>query len=71
MVFLNEGLPSGQITKKKNNLKEYVYVNSALKIQYHTVKNTLLQTAFSAILPAGLDFSIVINENSTALKSNN
>jgi len=29
------------------------FVNSALKIQCHIVKNALLQTAFSAILPIG------------------
>jgi len=28
-------------------------VNSAFKIQCHIVKNTLLQTAFSVILPTG------------------
>jgi len=33
------------------NLKECVFVNTALKIQCHIVKKTLLQTAFSAILP--------------------
>jgi len=31
-------------------LKECVFVNSALKIQCRVVKNTLLQAAFSAIL---------------------
>jgi len=36
---------------KKNILKECVFVNSALEIQRHVVKNALLQTAFSAILP--------------------
>jgi len=30
-----------------------VFVNSALKIQYHVVKNTLPHTAFSVILPTG------------------
>jgi len=30
------------------------FVNSALKIQCHIVKNILLQAAFSAILPTGL-----------------
>jgi len=34
-------------------LKECVFVNSALKLQYYIVKNTLLQTAFWAILPTG------------------
>jgi len=29
------------------------FVNSALKIQCHVVKNTHLQTAFSVILPTG------------------
>jgi len=31
-----------------------VFVNSALKIQCHVVKHTLLRTAFSAILPTGI-----------------
>jgi len=35
---------------QKNSLKECV---SALKLQCHNVKNTLLQNAFSAILPTG------------------
>jgi len=35
---------------KKSSLKQRVFVNSALKLQCH---NTLLQTAFSAILPTG------------------
>jgi len=30
---------------------ECVFINSALKIQCHIVNDTLLQTAFSAILP--------------------
>jgi len=46
-------LPSGQNCQKKNSLKECVFVNLALKIQYHIVKYTLLQTDFSAILPTG------------------
>jgi len=29
---------------KKNSLKESIFINWALKIQYHIVKNTLLQT---------------------------
>jgi len=33
------------------------FVNSAFKIQYQIVKNTLSQTAFSAILPTG--YSII------------
>jgi len=39
----------------KNSLKECVFVNSAFGTQntYHVVKNTLLQTAFSAIFPTG------------------
>jgi len=41
--------PSG-----KSSLKECVFVNSALKRQCHVVKNALLKTAFSAILPTGL-----------------
>jgi len=31
----------------------HTYLNSALKIQCHVFKSTLLQTAFSAILPSG------------------
>jgi len=38
---------------KKNSLKECVFAISALKIQCHVVKNILLRTAFSAILPTG------------------
>jgi len=34
---------------KKYNLKECVFVNSALKMKCHIVKNTLLQAAFLAI----------------------
>jgi len=37
-----------------NSLKECDFVNSALKIQCRIVKNPLLQTAFSAILPLGI-----------------
>jgi len=39
----------GKISKK-NNLKECVFVNSALNIQFNVVKNTLPQTAFSVRL---------------------
>jgi len=46
-----EDEPSVQNRQKKNSLSECVFVNSALKIQCHIVKNTLLHTAFSAILP--------------------
>jgi len=42
--------PVGKIAKK-SSLKKSVFGNSALKIQCHVVKYTLLQTAFSAILP--------------------
>jgi len=35
-------------------MKERVFVNSALKIQCHVVKNALIQTAFWAILPTGI-----------------
>jgi len=35
------------------SLKECIFFNSALKLQCNIVKNTLLQTAFSAILPTG------------------
>jgi len=41
-------IPSGQ-NCQKNSLKECVFVNLALKIKCHIVKNTLIQTAFSAI----------------------
>jgi len=48
--------PVGKIAKK-NSLKEYVFVNSVLKILCHVVKNALLQNAFSAILrPLGRRF---------------
>ena len=40
---------------KKVTVKEWVFVESAFKMQYHIVKNTLPRTAFSAILPAGLE----------------
>jgi len=46
--------PVGKIAKKKCEGAQNGFVNSALKIQYHIVKNTLLQTASSAILPIGL-----------------
>jgi len=38
-------VPVGKIAKK-NSQKECIFVNSALKIQCHIVKSTLLQTAF-------------------------
>jgi len=41
----------GKITKKQS--EGVRFVNSALKIQCHVVKKTILQTAFSAILPTG------------------
>jgi len=37
----------GKIAKKQSK-RNVFFVNSALKIQCHDVKNTLLQTAFSA-----------------------
>jgi len=44
---------ASQWTKSpKNSLKEFVFVNLALKIQCR--QNTLIQTAFSVILPTGL-----------------
>jgi len=47
--------------KKKNSLKECAFfVNSALKIQCYVVNNTLLQTAFSAILPTGILVTIFL-----------
>jgi len=45
--------------QNRNSLMECVFVNSAIKIQCHVVKNTLLQTAFSAILPTGRRISRV------------
>jgi len=42
--------PGGKIAKKQS---ERVRFCSALKLQCHIVKNTFLQTAFSAILPTG------------------
>jgi len=47
--------PSGQ-NRQKINVKESVYNNLALKLQCYIFKNTLLQTAFSAILSSKLDF---------------
>ena len=40
-------------------LEEGVFVESALKMQCHIHKNTLLHIAFSAILPAGYCLQIV------------
>jgi len=40
---------------KKNSLNECAFVNSA---RTHVVKNTLLQIAFSMILPTGISFLI-------------
>jgi len=43
-----------------------VFVNSALKIQCHVVDNTLLQTAFSVILPTGKNDRLCkLNNNRT------
>jgi len=52
-IPLNEDYPSAQ-NRQKKSLKEGVFVSSALKIQCHIVKNTLLHTAFSAILRTGI-----------------
>jgi len=43
------GYPVGKFAKKQS--EEMPFFNSALKIQCHIVKNRLLQTAFSVILP--------------------
>jgi len=51
--------PVGKIAKK-NTLKECSFVNSALKIQCHIIKNTLPQTALSEILPTGLNLLKVL-----------
>jgi len=50
MKYVYSCFPVGKIVKI--SLKECDFVHSALKIQCHIVKihNTLLQTAFSAIL---------------------
>jgi len=45
----------GKIAKKQ------FFVNSALKIQCHVVKNNLLQTAFSAIFPVWVSTYILTN----------
>jgi len=42
---------SGEIAKKQS--EGVRFVNSVLKLQCHIVKNALLQTVFSAILPTG------------------
>jgi len=44
-------IPSGQNRQKG---VRFFFVNWALKIQCHIVKNTLPQTAFSGVLPTGL-----------------
>jgi len=44
--------PVGKIAKKQSEGVQCVFVNSALKIQCYIV-NTLIQTAFSVILPTG------------------
>jgi len=41
-------LDSGQNRQKKTVSRSAFFVNSALKIQFHIVKNTLLQTAYFA-----------------------
>jgi len=43
----------GKIANKKNSLKDCVFVYSALEIQCHVVKNTPLQSVFSAMMPNG------------------
>jgi len=48
---LKIGYQPSEKNRQKYSLKECVIDNSALKIQCHIIKNTLLQTAFSAILP--------------------
>jgi len=54
------GNPVGKIAKK-NSLKERVFVNFLLKLklQCYIAKNTLLQTAFSAILATGKDLILL------------
>jgi len=42
--------------KRSGGVEECVFVNPALKIQCQIVKNILLQTDFSVILPTGLIF---------------
>jgi len=43
-----------------------LFVNSELKKECHVVKNTLLQTAFPAILPTG-NYLLFISVNGLAL----
>jgi len=54
-MFIGKSFLQTQWTKtpKKQSEGAHFFVNSALKIQCHAVKNTLLLTAFSAILPTG------------------
>jgi len=52
---------------KKNSLKECVFVNLPLKIQYHIVKSTLSQTAFSAISLTYLEFHLLSEKQGTSL----
>ena len=42
-----------QILEQVSTLEEGVFVESAFNMRCHIVKNTLLHTAFSVILPAG------------------
>jgi len=50
--MIDWSMPSGQnLQKKQSEGVSAFFFSSALKIQYHIVKNTLLQTAFSAIFP--------------------
>jgi len=53
--------PVGKI-EEKNSGKECVFVSLALKIPCQIVKNKLLQTAFSAILPTGFIYTLNIIE---------
>jgi len=50
-MFTQIGTGSVGKIAKKDSLMECDFVNSALKIQCHIAKNTLIQTGFSAILP--------------------
>jgi len=53
--------PSGH-NRQNSSLKECFFINSALKIQWHIVKNTFLQTAFSVIFSIGKGVFWVLEE---------
>ena len=52
-IMAYSSLYPASINRQKVTLEEWVFVESALNMQCHIINNTLLYTAFSAILPAG------------------